>query len=685
MPDGSTKGQDFIEQAEAIILDNLSDERFGVSELAEAMNTSRSNLLRKIKKHNQLSASQFIRQVRLKRSMELLRQTSLTVSEVSYQVGFGSTSYYIKCFREYYGHPPGDVGKGLAKEEVEDVIDKKLAKLNLWRVLVGAVLIILVIWLAFFNQRLGAEKPLEKSIAVLPFKNDSNDSSNVYFINGLQESTLTNLQKIRDLRVISRTSVEKYRDTDKAIPEIAQELQVSYFVEGSGQKIGDRVLLNIQLIEASTDKHIWAEQYSREVTDIFVIQNEVATKIAEAVEAIVTPAELEQIVKEPTESLEAYDYYLQAAGPYLSQTKEGLEKAIPLLEKAIEYDPQFALAYARLAISYHFLDLFQIDKQYTEQINNYADKALLYDSRSEESLIAKAFYYINTGEYRLALPHLEKALEYNPNSSFAVQMLTDFYLRFSPNATKHLEYALKGIQLDIAANDSVGKSYIYLQLGAALVESGFVEEAIERINQSLDYYPQNPYSAYIKAHMLFIRDRNLDSTLELMRKEWKKDTSRLELLQEVAKYHYYAERYDSALFYYQKFVKLREQSRMDIYGNEDLKIGISYEKMGFPEEASHFFKSYAEHYENDRSIYKSAGLAALYVHEGDSEQAIEQLNTFAGQDNYQYWMILQLETDPLMRSMRGQPAFDAAMQLIKDRFWANHDRLKASLEEKGLL
>ena len=106
MSDASFNDENFVDQAESIILENVSNEQFGVSELAEAMNTSRSNLLRKIQKHTRLSASQFIRQVRLEKGMEILGQTSLTVSEVSFNVGFGSTSYFIKCFREYYGYPP---------------------------------------------------------------------------------------------------------------------------------------------------------------------------------------------------------------------------------------------------------------------------------------------------------------------------------------------------------------------------------------------------------------------------------------------------------------------------------------------------------------------------------------------------------------------------------------------------
>ncbi|MGB5500027.1 MAG: helix-turn-helix domain-containing protein, partial [Maribacter sp.] len=340
MANQSSNRTDFIEKAKAIILQNLANDQFGVSELADAMNMSRSNLLRKIKKQTQLSASQFIRQVRLKEGMELLQQTSLTVSEISYQVGFGSTSYFIKCFREQYGYPPGEVGKGTIEGENEPVKQPFFKKYRLQIISAVSAIVVVVSFLLFSKKDIIAKVEIEKSIAVLPFINESSDSTNLYFVNGLMESALNKLQKIEDLRVISRTSVEKYRNTNKALPEIAKELNVNYIVEGSGQRVGDEVLLNIQLIEASSDRHIWAEQYSRKVVDIFALQNEVAKKIADAIQVMVTPAELEQIEKKPTENLLAYDYYLQALDPYYSRTKEGLEKAIPLFEKAIEHDPE---------------------------------------------------------------------------------------------------------------------------------------------------------------------------------------------------------------------------------------------------------------------------------------------------------------------------------------------------------
>ncbi|WP_117879580.1 helix-turn-helix domain-containing protein [Aureibaculum luteum] len=677
---------DFIDQIEFIVLENLSNEQFGVSELAEIMNMSRSNLLRKIKKNTKLSASQFIRQVRLKKSMEMLKEPSLNISEISFQVGFGSTSYFIKCFREFYGYPPGDVGKRTLVDENVAIKTSPFKKYK-WHMLIAVSLIVIVVSVLLLNKKsIDITKiELEKSIAVLPFKNESNDSLNLYFVNGLMESALNNLQKIGDLRVISRTSVEKYRNANKGIPEIAKELNVNYLVEGSGQRIGDQVLLNIKLIEASSDRPIWVEQYSREIEDVFTLQNEVAKKIAAAIEAIVTPDELKQIEKLPTENLLAYDYYLQGLEIYNTRPKEGWIKAIPLFEKAIEQDSQFALAYANIAFSYYYIDIFQKEKQYTEQINSNADKALLYDAKSAESLIAKALYYMHIKEYRLAVPHLEKALEYNPNSSSVVNLLSHLYANYIPNTAKYLTYALKGIRLDIATNDSIIQSFTYLHLSNAFIQNGFIKEANTYIDKSLGYNPDNYYVPYIKAFILYAKNKDIEQTKASLIDVLQKDSTRLDILQEVAKLHYYQEDYDTAFLYYEKFVETRKKHGIDIYPQEDVKIALVYKKKGLDTEAAELFNSYVRYCEKDQSIYKSASMAVKYAYEGKNDKAIEQLKVFATQDNFQYWLLLFMEIDPLITPLKSHPEFDEVIKKISDGFWENHTQLKKSLEAKGLI
>jgi tetratricopeptide (TPR) repeat protein len=297
------------------------------------------------------------------------------------------------------------------------------------------------------------------------------------------ESTLNNLQKIGDLRVLSRTSSEKYRNTTKSIPEMAGELEASYFVEGSGQKIGDQILLTIQLIEGPTDKHIWAKQYRREAKDIFALQQEVAKNIAEEIEVIISPEVKQRIEKIPTENLEAYDSFLKGVDLLNKGGDENLLAAIIHFQDAIKKDNSFAYAYACAGIACYYLDIFKSEKQHLNELGNYADKALLYDPKLAESLTAKAMYYLLRKEYAEALPHLEKGLEYNPNSTQIIGLLADFYTIYLPNTGKYLEYALKGMRLNAGAGDSVSVSYFYLRLGNALAQTGFIDKSLEYIDK----------------------------------------------------------------------------------------------------------------------------------------------------------------------------------------------------------
>lgn len=581
---GNPGENDFLNLLTVIIGENLSDENFGVSELAREVNMSRSNLLRKINKLTKLSASQFIRQVRLKKAMELLRQTSMNVSEVSYQVGFASPSYFIKCFREYYGYPPGEVGKRLNEPAIPAAasLRRKAGSMPAFIAIACCVLIGVAL---FFYLRSSAPAPeaLEKSIAVLPFKNDSNDSTNIYLINGLMESTLNNLQKIRDVRVTSRTSSEKYRNTSKSISEMASELNVNYFVEGSGQKIGDKIVLNIQLIEASTDRHLWAKQYRREAKDIFELQEEVAKNIAEEIQVILTPEEEEQIGKRPTYNLVAYDYYLKGRELFFQSTGESLRAAIPFYQKAIEEDNEFALAYAEATMVYFYLDLYQTEKKYAVEIREYSEKAIRLDPTRGEALVAKAFSYVHQQSYEQAVPYLEKALEHNPNSGIVLHFLAEFYFLHEPNTAKYLEYSLLKERADVGA-DSLTRSYNYLQVANALIQTGFVDEAIMNANKSLAYSPANDMASFLKGFSRFGQNRNLQQARDFLAGELEKDSTHITFLQEMGNVCYLMRDYETAYRYYRKFVDRRESSRLEIYRHGDLKVAVVFAKKGLTEE-----------------------------------------------------------------------------------------------------
>jgi TolB-like protein/Tfp pilus assembly protein PilF len=254
----------------------------------------------------------------------------------------------------------------------------------------------------FLLPRLTATQ-IEKSIAVLPFENLSKDEENAFFASGVQDEILTDLAKVTDLKVISRTSVMKYKSgLERNLREIAKTLGVSHVVEGSVQRAAGRVRVNVQLIDARNDAHLWAEHYDRDVSDIFAIQSDIAERIADQLRAKLSVAEKAAIAERPTADLVAYAYYTKAKEIDIFANWEGAEKSakqkVELLEKATQRDPNFALAYCELAKAQ--LDLFSdIDRKPIELAKKAAETALRLRPDLAEPHLALARYYWFTGPF----------------------------------------------------------------------------------------------------------------------------------------------------------------------------------------------------------------------------------------------------------------------------------------------
>jgi tetratricopeptide (TPR) repeat protein len=200
----------------------------------------------------------------------------------------------------------------------------------------------------------------------------------------------------------------------------------------------------------------------------------------------------------------------------------------------------------------------------------------------------------------------------------------------------------------------------------------------------LDYNPENFYAPHLKAFILFAKDGNIERTRNLLIKEWKKDTTRLDILQDIAKLYYIEENYHSAYSYFKKFVEAREANGLDIYIQENVKIALVYKEMGLDKEAGKLFNDFSEYCERDQSIYRSVNLVWKYAYEGEVNEAIKQLRVFSETENYLYWFLL-IEDEPLIKPLKTHPEFAGIMQKIKDRFWENQTELKMSLDEEGLL
>jgi eukaryotic-like serine/threonine-protein kinase len=243
------------------------------------------------------------------------------------------------------------------------------------------------------HQNVTTNSPPEKSVAVLPFENLSKDEDNAFFAGGVQDEILTDLAKVADLKVISRTSVMKYKsDLERNLREIAKTLGVSHVVEGSVQRAGERVRVNVQLIDARNDTHVWAEHYDRDVADVFAVQTEIAQRIADQLQAKLSPAEKAAIAERPTADPVAYAYYTKAKEIDIYSNWEGAEnekaakQKVELLEKATQRDPNFALAYCKLAKE-------QLDLENFELAKKAAETALRLRPDLAEGHLALARYY----------------------------------------------------------------------------------------------------------------------------------------------------------------------------------------------------------------------------------------------------------------------------------------------------
>jgi len=261
------------------------------------------------------------------------------------------------------------------------------------------------------------------SIAVLPFANRSADANDIYFTDGIHDDLLTQLSKIDAFSVISRTSVMEYRDTTKNLKDIARELDVTNIMEGAVQRAGNRVRINVQLIDAASDEHLWAEIYDRELTteNLFDIQSEIAQNIAQALRATLTDSEKTALAKPPTDNLEAYDLYLQARQFTLGETRIGYQTSLELFRAAIELDPGFTLAWIDLGRA-HITNYWTYggDPADRDKAREAIDRAKELDPTVPELYMAEGFYwYWGHLDYERALYNLEKAIELMPRNEEA--------------------------------------------------------------------------------------------------------------------------------------------------------------------------------------------------------------------------------------------------------------------------
>jgi len=360
-----------------------------------------------------------------------------------------------------------------------------------------------------------ASRPDGKSIAVLPFANRSNLSEDLFFTDGIHDDLLTQLAKIKDLKVISRTSMMKYRNTELSIPEIARELGVATILEGGVQRAGKRIRINAQLIDVSTDQHLWAETFDREMTveNIFEIQSEIARQIVTAVRGELSSEETATLTQFPTQSLEAYEAYLhaKAASNESAYTMDKYLRTQEWAEKAVALDPEFTWAWSLLAQA-HSQAIWQGYDNSAERIESAKtalEQAMSGDPESGEAQTALGDYlYRIEGDYVAALAAFKKASARQPGNAVTMHHVGTAQRRIGKFNESIASYE-KALRLD-PANGQVVYDYQLTLMFNAEYEKGvpLAEKAIQR----------------------FPRDDALKSTLAFMYIHWKGDLSRARAL-----------------------------------------------------------------------------------------------------------------------------------------------------------
>src|SRR6059058_3996087 len=438
----------------------------------------------------------------------------------------GERLHVVNLYNNEIGNPavPGKFGRKAIAGTTASAATGNRRRYSIVAMAIGA-LIVLGVTSLFLTTRTAfrniagrgapASPASEKSIAVLPFQNLSDDKSNGYFTDGIQDEILTRLSKIAALKVISRTSTQKYKSAPENLREVGQQLGVANFLEGSVQKVANAVHVNVQMIRAATDEHVWAESYNRKLDDVFAVEGEVASAIAEQLSLKLSGTEQKAVTAKPTENAAAYDAFLRGLSiEHTSYGYDTYQRAAISYAKAVELDPNFALAWARLSILRSFLYFNTIDPKTNsaDAVKTSADHAMSLAPDLGEAHVAQGSYrYRVLRDFEGALSSYKQAQQLLPNSALVNEYL-GYVLRRLGRWEEAEPYYRKAIELDpldVQLLSSFGAEY-YLYLRR-------FKEAHVTIDRAIQIAPDADNARAVKAGVLMSEGRLAEADQELVK------------------------------------------------------------------------------------------------------------------------------------------------------------------------
>ena len=619
--------QVLLQKLNDVLEDNLANELFGVKELAEELGMSRAQLHRKLRDLTRKSTSQYIREFRLEKAMKMLQGNVATASEIAYRVGFKSPTYFNTSFHNCYGYPPGEVKhrNPLLKEDnaiiqtnEQNLIDQdksfvsKIERISFRQRMIilfslGLLLIIAFSYYFYFNSndfiKEEAKETIinKKSIAIIPFKNLSENNEDEYFTKGVMESVQNQLSRIKDLKVISGKSMEKYADTSMAASIIAQEVGASHLLDGTCLKIGDSIRIIVHLIEAKDDHQLSSLVFYEEFKHLFTVQTDLAKQVAEDLNITLSPLEIQQIEKIPTKNLEAYNFWLQANYQKLKATKNGFANALILYDKAIELDSSFIEAYG-------------------EKAHSWLISGAVWGFSNEREAWEKAKQLLKKcNEINSAHPGIYRALL---DGSYMYEW--DF---------KRMEKEYK-------------KSSVMV---AYLTQIGRYDEALESANIWIQKNPNHGFAYGFKAQVLFFLNRK-DEALDLLKRNDELFNDDINYLREGAKCYYFMGEYKSSKSLVNKLTTMLSDHPPIV-----LWLNATIEEMnGNLEEAQRFLSNLKKKYEEEASGSPAWFIALYYAAINDYESTFKWLQK--SYDRHEVEMIW-LREEPLLIPLRSDKRY----------------------------
>jgi len=685
----------FIQKLRKIVLANLSNEKFGVEDLAEEAGMSRANLYRRLRSIRHQDISHFIREIRLQQAMELLQQNQYTASEIAFKVGFGSPAYFNKCFHDYYGFPPGEVKRKMAERKMLDEIlvdeesnsseftgmeepenqknHKNILKKDKRSGLfignmIGVVATVLIILTAagylLFNYWLPEKSkgvnPAEKSIAVLPFRNESPDQENDYLCSGITTEIYTHLQKIQGLRVKSRIVTEQQWDPVKDPRTFARKLGVEHILDGSVRKEGEKIRVSIQLIEAETGDQLWADAYDGIYNDkLLAFQSNIAHEIASSLNVVLTPEEITSIRQSSTTQIQAWDLVVRAMSMVSRSQSTGdqkyMESAHELLNQAMVIDPDYAKVYSGKGHA------FAMALDY--------DSALYYADRTIE---------LNPGDWRgyglkgniyammagtdsltdLAIKYTSKAVEMAPEESWLVMNLGLIYCWLKNNVGEGLPLITEGFLL--SDNDDV---QIYHLIGRTFLHMGMYEKAAKYLRKTISM-GSGATGTWLYTRTLILQGKPemakslLDSICTLQGCESCCDIVGLRTYVILVEY-------EEAEKAYERFTRRGDK----LYYADSVNLALMYRELGRKEEAYQTL-SHLRHSVESRLARRETGseyflLAHIAAIRNDKAMMIKNLDKTIQMGITLGWEDL-FEIHPAFKNFLEDPDFQALVRKAKD-------------------